>query len=49
MTSRRFQTKQLKTKNKIKGGSSQNNIDLEDRRLSGKELIEQAFNSTING
>ena len=35
-------------KNKIKGGSFQNNIDLEDRRLSGKELIEQAFNTTIN-
>ena len=36
-------------KNKIKGCSFQNNIDLEDRRLSGKELIEQAFNTTING
>ena len=36
-------------KNKIKGGSFQNNIDLEDRRLSGKELIEQLFNTTING
>ena len=35
-------------KNKIKGGSLQDNIDLEDRRLSGKELIEQAFNTTIN-
>ena len=35
-------------KDKIKGGSLQNNIDLEDRRLSGKELIEQAFNTTIN-
>ena len=36
-------------KNKMKGGSFQNNIDLEDRRLSGKELFEQAFNTTING
>ena len=36
-------------KNKIKGGSFQNNIDLEDRRLSGKELIEQVFSTTING
>ena len=36
-------------KYKIKGSSFQNNIDLEDRRLSGKELIEQAFNTTING
>ena len=36
-------------RNKIKGGSFQNNIDLEDRRLSGKELIQQAFNTTING
>ena len=35
-------------KNNIKGGSLQNNIDLEDRRLSGKKLIEQAFNTTIN-
>ena len=38
-----------KKKNKIKGGSLQDNIDLEDRWLSGKELIEQAFNTTING
>ena len=35
-------------KNKIKGGSLQDNIDLEHRRLSGKILIEQAFNTTIN-
>ena len=35
-------------KNKIKGGSLQDNIGLEDRRLSGKELIEQVFNTTIN-